>query len=81
MTGKRDRDADLLITYALHFECNPWQKLVSPALSVMKHMVYDVTDTQHQLDVQMFLLNRWQDSFTLAIQQQGYEELVAWITC
>jgi hypothetical protein len=28
----------------------------------------------------MLLLNRWRDSFALVMQQQGYEELVAWIT-
>ncbi|MEX2950110.1 hypothetical protein AB4K01_02775 [Serratia fonticola] len=39
-----------------------------------------IADIQRQLGVQMLLLNRWRDSFALAMQQQGYEELVAWIT-
>ncbi|WP_337048925.1 hypothetical protein [Serratia fonticola] len=38
-----------------------------------------IADIQRQLGVQMLLLNRWRDSFALAMQQQGYEELVAWI--
>lgn len=38
-----------------------------------------IADIQRQLGVQMLRLNRWRDSFALAMQQQGCEELVAWM--
>jgi hypothetical protein len=31
------RDVDLLIAYALRFGCHTWQRLMSSALSAMKH--------------------------------------------
>lgn len=70
--GVRGRDADLLITYALHFGYNSWQKLMWSALSAIKPMVYDVTDIQHPVpNVTSASSAQRPFSSTLAIPEQN----------